>query len=165
MRIALPNAASDKPPALAYRLAMQHITTLAFGAALAIAVGGGLVTACGEAAPAGADPAAAEAIAANDRTPVSIQLAFTHFSSDSVSVSVDGQVVLTQAVTVAAENARSGIAGFAQITMPRCSDLMVRSRGQQLTQRLCLNADTLSLTVDGTAPLTITQVPALQGID
>lgn len=143
---------------------MRYINTRAITAALHIALIGGLVTACGEAAPAGAD-SATKAPTANDRTPVAIQLAFMHFANDPVTVTVDGQTVLAQTMTVAPDNERSGIAGFAQITMPRCSDLMVRSRGQQFNQRLCLNADTLSLTIDGTAPLTITQVATLQGID
>jgi hypothetical protein len=97
--------------------------------------------------------------------PVRIQLAFMHFLKDQVRISVNGKVLYNKPLSVAPENKQSGIAGFAQIEMPHCADIVVQSKRQRFVQRLCLAANTKSLIIEAGPPIKLTQNPDFQGLD
>jgi hypothetical protein len=97
--------------------------------------------------------------------PVRIQLAFMHFQKDQVRISINGKVLYKKPLSVAPENKQSGIAGFTQIEMPRCVDIVVQSKQQRFAQYLCLAANTKSIIIDAGPPIKLTQKPHLQGLD
>lgn len=94
-----------------------------------------------------------------------MQFAFFHFHDDHVRVTVDGRTVFDRAVTVAPDNERLGLAAVAQIELPACSQVVVKTRRQQVEQKLCLTARTKSVVVDGGPPLTIAAKDRFQGAD
>jgi hypothetical protein len=94
-----------------------------------------------------------------------VQIVFTHFKGERVSLSVNGKIEFDQAVSVAPGNARHGIAAVAQVKLSDCSDVVVQSGTQRVAQQLCLKPDTKSITIDGGQPLSITQLNYFQGLD
>jgi hypothetical protein len=96
---------------------------------------------------------------------VRIQLAFMHFDNDQVKVTINSNVAVDKAMTVAADNERSGIADFAQVEMPTCSKVTVQTKSQRLQQEICLNPETKSIIIDAGPPLTLTQKSEFQGQD
>lgn len=97
--------------------------------------------------------------------PVSIQFAFYHFSDDHVQVTVDGRIMFDRVVSVAPDNVRLGLAAVAQIDLPACSDIVVKSAQQRVAKRICLGPQTRSIVVDGGPPLTIVAQHRFQGED
>lgn len=97
--------------------------------------------------------------------PVQIQFAFFHFSDDHVRVTVDGRNVFDRPLTVAPANARLGLAEVAQIQLPECSQIAVKSKHGEISERICLTAATKSIVVDGGPPLTISAKDYYQGDD
>ncbi len=99
--------------------------------------------------------------------PVRIQLAFMHFNNDQVKVTIGGNIAVDKAMTVAADNERSGIADFAQVEMLplTCSKITVQTKSQRLQQEICLNPETKSIIIDGGPPITLTQKNEFQGQD
>jgi hypothetical protein len=98
---------------------------------------------------------------------VRIQLAFMHFNNDQVKVTIGGNIAVDKAMTVAADNERSGIADFAQVEMPTltCSKVTVQTKTQRLQQDICLEPETKSIIIDAGPPLTLTQKSEFQGQD
>jgi hypothetical protein len=94
-----------------------------------------------------------------------MQFAFFHFKDDQVRVTVDGRTVFDQTVTVAPENVRLGLAAVAQIDLPACSQVVVKTKRQQVERKLCLTPRTKSVVVDGGPPLTIGAQDRFQGAD
>lgn len=94
-----------------------------------------------------------------------MQFAFFHFDDDHVRVTVDDRIVFDRAVTVASDNERLGLAAVAQIDLPACSRIVVKTKRQQVEQRLCLTPRTRSVVVDGGPPLTISAKDRFQGAD
>ena len=94
-----------------------------------------------------------------------VQLAFMHFSDDHIRVAIDGNTAVDRAIDVAPDNERSGIAGFEYIEMPACAKIEVQSNAERISQDICLDPDTKSITVDAGPPLTLTQQTYFQGVD
>ena len=96
---------------------------------------------------------------------MSIQFAFYHLHDDHVQLSVDGRVVFDRDVSVARDNARLGLAAVAQIDLPTCADVFIKTNSAKVAQRICLTPQTRSIVIDGGPPLTIVAKDRFQGED
>jgi hypothetical protein len=96
---------------------------------------------------------------------VDIQLAFYPFAGEHVRVTVDGKTAFDRTIAVARGNARLGLAAVAQIELPECSDIVVKTGHGQVAERICLTAGTKSVVIDAGPPLTIAAQDRYNGVD